>query len=241
MNSLKDIDHILPYVGDYQLPFPHPGSWALNEDSCKFLGTIVRTLKLKHVLEFGSGYSSSIVAFELEQKNNGFIESIDNSKYWSTQAACLASEFLLTHRIRFHVFPLCFRKHKSYASIFYKIDKHFYESKPLYDLVIVDAPHHDLARDGALYEMIDKVNVGALFFVDDSNAGHMQGTIKRWKQSFPRSISIREFNAIGNGITIIKKEQQANDEPVFNTLRCIEIWARAIRNYMRLKKMHVNE
>ncbi len=63
MYSLRAFDHILPHIGDYQLPFPHPGSWALNEDSCKGLGTIMRTLKVKHVLELGmftSGYYLSL-------------------------------------------------------------------------------------------------------------------------------------------------------------------------------------
>jgi len=69
----------------------------------------------------------------------------------------------------------------------------------------------------------------------------MQKTIKRWKKSFPESISIMEFNEIGNGVSIIKKVQNKVDEPVFTALKFMEGWIRALRNYVRLKTMNVHD
>jgi len=220
---------------EYKIPFPHPGGWSLDLEACKFLCALIHHCKLSCILEFGSGFSSSIMAYELEKHHVGTIDSIDNSNYWSAQAANLSLKYNLGHRIQFHVLKLTLKKKKYYGHIFYDINNNFFSKELKYDLVVVDAPHHDLGRDGAIYQTIDKLPVGSYFFVHDTNSDHMKATIQRWQEHYPTSISVMKFNDIGNGVSLIRKEQYSDHEPVFSIRHFTIGWIRTIRNYKRLK------
>jgi predicted O-methyltransferase YrrM len=226
---------------EYSLPFPHPGEWALALDTCKFLGTFIRLSKSEHILEFGSGYSSSLVAYELDKLNHGFLHSIDNSKYWSSKASQFVQQNQLSSRVFFHVFKLTLRIYQKHAYVFYNIDPHFYALQPSLDLVIIDGPHHDVSREGAIYEVFDKVKVGGYLFLDDCKAEHMKRSTARWNERFPKSIRIEKFLEIGNGIAIIKKLRNLSNEPLTIPGQFFFGWMRAIRNYLRIKKLGLNE
>jgi predicted O-methyltransferase YrrM len=226
---------------EYSLPFPHPGEWALALDSCEFLGSLLRLSKPEHILEFGSGYSSSLVAYELDKLNHGFLHSIDNSKYWSSKALQFVEQNKLSRRVAFHVFKLTLRTYKKYAYVFYNIDPQLYSLQPSIDLVIIDGPHHDVGREGAIYEVFDKLKVGGYLFLDDCRADHMKRGIERWRARFPKSIRIEKFLEIGNGIAIIKKLCNLSNEPLTIPGQFFFAWMRAIRNYLRIKKLRLNE
>jgi len=238
---MRDIENIALSFEDYVLQFPHPGDWALDQDSCKFLGKLLKFLKVENILELGSGYSSVIIANELQQANNGFLHSIDNSNNWSMKAKSFASETQLSHRISFHVFKLNLRVNSKIPYIFYDIDDDFLNLCPIYDFVVIDGPHHDVGRDGALYHIFPKVKIGGYFFVDDAGAEHMRGTIKRWMASFPTSITVRHFYEIGNGIAIIKKLHNTSTEPRHTLVHSFVLWVKALRNYMRLQVLKLND
>ena len=226
---------------NYVLPFPHPGGWALNLESCKFLGNFVSSLRVDNILEFGSGYSSTIIAHELTKAKTGFLYSIDNSTNWSMKAKHFAAQKHLSHKVDFHVFKLSLKFYPKIAYIFYDIDDRFYKVCSLYDLVVIDGPSHNIGRDGALYEIFSKVKVGGFFFVDDSRSDHMNSVIKKWSLSFPTSVSIRNFYEIGNGITIIKKIRDVHDEPHIAFRQSLTSWIKALRNYMRLRTLKLND
>jgi hypothetical protein len=238
---MLEIEDITISLQDYSLPFPHPGNWALNPDSCKFLGSLIDTLGVQSILELGSGYSSTIIAYELQKTNKGFLHSIDNSTNWSMKAKDFASKNQLSHKIAFHVFKLSLKVCPRIIYIFYDIADKLYTLCPIYDFVVIDGPHHDVGREGALYEIFSKVKVGGYFFVDDSRSDHMRATIEKWTLSFPTSITVRHFYEIGNGITIIKKICEANDEPYISPVQSFVSWIRALPNYMRLQMLKLND
>jgi hypothetical protein len=238
---MRDIEDIASSFGDYVLEFPHPGGWALNQESCKFLGKLIRSLRVVDILELGSGYSSAIIANELKKAHKGILHSIDNSNNWSMKARSFTSETQLSHLINFHVFKLNLRVNSKITYIFYHMDQEFLSLGSIYDFIVIDGPHHDVGRDGALYEFFPKLKVGGYFFVDDSRADYMRGTIETWALSFPASISIKHFHDIGNGITIIKKKGQSNNEPLISTIQSLRLWIKALRNYIRLHKLKLND
>lgn len=238
---MEDIEKITLSSCDYVLPFPHPGDWALNPQSCQLLGSLLRILRVENALEFGSGYSSSLIAYELERKHQGTLHSIDNSARWSKSAKNFAVKNHLSHRISFHVFQLSLKIYPKIAYVFYNIDNKLADLWPMYDFVVIDGPHHDVGRDGALYEIFSKLKVGGYFFVDDSRADHMRASIEKWAVSFPKSISITHLHGIGNGITIIKKTSQSNNEPLISAKQSLKLWIKALRNYIRLHRLKLND
>lgn len=224
----------------HKLPFPHPGGWALSPASCEFLIRLISYYKFENILEFGSGYSSSIIAHELEKNDNGFLYSIDNSSYWQVKAKKIAEEHKLAHRIQFYSSKLTLKVYRAYAYIWYDMKK-IKNISTLFDLIVIDAPRHEIGREGAIYAVFDMIKDGAILFLDDCKADHMRQTIKRWKERYPKSISVDSYHDIGNGIGIIKKECTIKEEPLMISKHLITGWIRGIRNWFRVRTLKLND
>jgi len=235
-----DIDAIKTTSNVLELPFQHPGEWALAMDSCRFLAAFIQKLRPDNVLEFGSGLSTIVVANELEKLKQGTIETIDNSKHWSRLAFNEASKFNLTHRINFSVFELGMRIYQKQSYISYKIPEAFYFPSKKYDLVIIDAPHQDVGRDGVLFESFIHTKIGGYLFCDDCN-NFMKHTLPRWQARFPQSIKTKLYEDVGNGIGIIHKVSERAAEPLFQWNQFVTGWMRSLRNYMRIGRLGLND
>ncbi len=57
----------------------HPGSWALDPASCRFLAGFVRALGARRIIEFGSGFSTLTMAREISSREDNYLLSIDDS------------------------------------------------------------------------------------------------------------------------------------------------------------------
>ena len=68
-----------------------------------------------------------------------------------------------------------------------------------YDHAVIDGPHHDVSRDGALPECFGRLRVGGWAIVDDCRSGHMQQTLRRWNQLFGPSIAWPSFPSLRHG------------------------------------------
>ena len=107
LRSAADMQDILRAAEDYQLTVTHPGGvWALPEDACKFVGSLVRHLRPKRVLEFGSGLSSTIIATELKRVPGAQLISVDHHRVFQAKARRLAEEHHVSDVIQFHRCPI---------------------------------------------------------------------------------------------------------------------------------------
>lgn len=177
----------------------------------------------------------------MEKSNCGRIHSIDDSAYWSGISYALAVQYRLISRINYFIFPLGIRIYKKEMCISYKVPESFYQISIQYDLVLIDAPHHDVGRDGCLFESFPHLRTGGYFICDDCNSRHMQKTLKRWQERFPQSLKIiNVYRDIGNGIGIIQKVEDCLNEPLFSSSRFVVQGLRALRNYWRVKKIGLN-
>lgn len=238
----REMSKLVALSGTYTIPFRFPGGWAMSEEACRFVGTFVRWARPRRVLEFGSGFSSLVIASELARHGGGKLDSIDNSVRWSTTAREMAREHDLLGWVEFHLFPLGLRIDRSDPYVFYRIQRAFYEGQSPYDLVIVDGPHHDVGRDGALPESFARLRVGGHVIMDDCKSDHMKHTLAKWKMLFGRSIVCIDSIEIGNGVGVIKK---LNDSPpdflALPRSHRIRDWVRTVRNLVRVIRLHLNK
>lgn len=220
----------------YALLCPSRGGWALTEEACRFVGAFVQWWRPSRVLEFGSGFSTLVVAAELTHGKHGALDSIDNSVYWSAAAREMACE-----RVEFHRFPLGLRSYRGFPCVFYRIPPAFYRLRAPYDLVIVDGPHHDVGRDGALPESLVRLRTGGYVLLDDCHSGHMQRTLAKWRTLFGPSITEAKVLDIGKGLGIIRK---LADAPLrlrsLSVARLVQEWLRAGRNLSRIGRLGLN-
>ena len=235
-----DISFIIQKSKSYEFPFPYPGKWALALDSCRFLAAMIHHLKPMNVIEFGSGYSSIIIADELMKNGSGILHSIDNSRIWSRRAKEEAEKYPCRAHALFFRFPLGLRLYGGQPAIGFRIPKEFYLEKPSYDLAFIDAPHVDVNRDGSLYEIASHMNSGSLVICDDCNAAYMKWTLDRWKERFQGLFSLQLIPEIGNGIGLLRIKNPSQSLPAFRFEQFIPALLRSLRNYYRIHRMGMN-
>ncbi len=101
------LQDIMDDAGEYDIPaFHNPGGRTLREDSCKFLGALIKKCQLKTVLEFGSGFSSIIIANEIKHSANHLLVSIENCQYYSRIAQQHLTKYGIKANVNFNTFPL---------------------------------------------------------------------------------------------------------------------------------------
>jgi predicted O-methyltransferase YrrM len=191
--------------------FKHPGNWSLHPATCKFLGYLIKTTQFKKIIEFGSGYSTLIMANEIKNLNDSIIISIENSPHYSFLSEKKLVKNNLIDKTLFYCFPLTFSKYNSRFLISYNIPTNISDLWPKFDFALIDAPSSLVGREAALYQLFPFLKEGAIIVLDDANRKDMESVyLKKWAFSFGNSIEIFYLPNIGNGLAIIIKKKNCD-------------------------------
>ena len=237
----RDLQDVVAGARTYPLPRPSPGGWAMHAETCRFLGAFVQWHRPRRTLEFGSGFSSAVIACELERQGQGYLNSIDNSPRWSAEAAEMVRACGALNRAGFHRFPLGLRVYGALPCVFYRIPAAFWDGQAPYDLAVVDGPHQDVGRDGALPECLPWLKAGGWVIVDDGRADHTQRTLQRWHRLLGPSFLASPVLDLGNGVVVLRKLGAAPARALAlpPSSRLVE-WLRAARNVWRIRRLGLN-
>lgn len=228
---------------DYDISgFSHPGRWALHVDSCKFLATLIRKYNLKNVLEFGSGFSSVMIANEIKHSADHLLVSIDDSQYYSQLAQQSLAENNIKANIKFYTFPIRPRIYYKKILLFYTIPQGFWSDFDRFDLVLIDGPHHDFGREASFYEVFHRLKTGGIAVIDDSNRRFQEMVYaKKWQQIFGNAIRMTLLKDIGSGLNVITKLQDTPMGCNFSRQEILTSSLRSARNFYRVltyKNLH---
>jgi predicted O-methyltransferase YrrM len=237
----RDLQEVVAGGRTYPLLRPSPGGWAMHAETCRFLGAFVQRLRPRRILEFGSGFSSAVIACELKRQGQGSLDSIDNSPRWSAAAAEMVRACGALERTAFHRFPLGLRVYRGFPCVFYRIPTAFWDGQAPYDLAVVDGPHQDVGRDGALPECLPWLSTGGWVILDDGGADHMQRTLRRWQRLLGSSFLASPVLELGNGVVVLRKLGPAPPRALAlpPSGRLVD-WLRAARNVWRLRRLGLN-
>lgn len=210
----------------------HPGSWAMDPSSCRFVAAFARALKARRVLEFGSGFSSLMLAREICQLEDNFLLSIDDAP----QYTALAKEAFETSdceaRVDFRTAGLRPRLYGPRLLLSYSLPKGLLEALGPFDLVLIDAPHDDYGREAIFYDAFPAVAPGGYLVFDDANRSRMEKRyLKAWDAAYGDAIDPIMLEGIGNGLCVIEKVDEAL--PSYRKKGALGASLRTIRNYAR--------
>ena len=215
--------------------FHHPAGWALHVDSCKFLATLIRKYHLKNVLEFGSGFSSLMIANEIKHSTDHRLVSIDNSQYYSQIAQQYLAKNNIKANIEFYTLPIRPRIYHKKILLFYAIPQGFWSNFDRFDLVLIDGPHHDFGREAGFYEAFYRLKIGGIAVIDDSNRRSMEMVYaKKWQQIFGNAIRMTLLKDIGLGLNVITKLQDTPMGSNFSKHEILLSSLRSARNFYRV-------
>jgi predicted O-methyltransferase YrrM len=166
--------------------------WAASPDFLVPLAEAIHTHKPQHIVELGSGTSTLISAYCLEQIGIGKITSLDHDATF----AQATRDLLITHGLT------------SWADVIHApLVEGWYTLPELQkiDLLIVDGPparHGEHSRYPALPRLINALNPNALIIVDDYMRHTEFESVQRWLTEF----NLQVVSAIPNekGLIILR-------------------------------------
>jgi predicted O-methyltransferase YrrM len=166
-------------------PLPPMRDMAISPD---FAATLVSTIlerRPKTILEFGSGTSTLLSSYCLEQIGSGKIISIDHEGQYAEQTR----ESLRNHGVDRYaeVIHAPLRELSLPTGKWKWYDTAFLESLPEIDLLVVDGPPawlQSLARYPALPVLRKHLSHSAIVLIDDADRPDEQEMVKRWLAEF---------------------------------------------------------
>jgi predicted O-methyltransferase YrrM len=186
-------------------PPPIRGPWSLWPDALQFLVSLVAALQPQHVLEFGSGLSTRVLAWACaESSPECGITSIDNDPDFSFGAAQALAGQELKSPVQFQVVPLAIRNCGGHDLPVYLLDHGAFASPLPPDLVVIDGPPEPLGgREGTLYQVLTLARPGTLVVLDDAARPHESAILARWRTGLGDAIELSLLTELTGGMAAI--------------------------------------
>lgn len=190
----------------FRHPLPTMGGWAITPDFAKAVTALIKEHKPKLVLELGSGVSTLVSAYSLQDGGQGRVVSFEHEK----QFAAISSASLLKHGMQ------------DSATVIYAPLKEIVQAGKTWlwydiaqlgtlehiDMVIVDGPPattQKLARYPALPVLYPLLSDDAVILVDDAFREDEQQMVKLWLQEFA-DFSMEELDLEKGGVILRRQK-----------------------------------
>lgn len=192
---------------DVQAPLPALTGWAVNPELAATLVALIRRHQPEVVLELGSGASTVIMGYAVEQNGCGRVISLDhNEHYGAATRRTLARHGLQAWADVRHA-PLTRIEHGETAWSWYDLDA--LEENLTIDMVFVDGPPHEtgtMARYPALPALYPYLSDEAIVVLDDAYRADERAMLNRWMEDYA-DFAV-EVQAHPNGTAILRRSAQ---------------------------------
>lgn len=198
------IDATLNDVSPVDLGWVQPpltdNDWRLAPDAVRFLSRLVRALRPKHVLEYGSGLSTRILAKECSALAIGTrITSFDHDPDFIVKREDIDYGNLVVE-----LAPIVARNFGGkHLACYWNINHHL-ASVPPVDLVLIDGPPECVGgREAALYQALEHAHPGTIALLDDAQRRVEQKAVSNWIDSLGGLIEVRTLPGFSKGMVAV--------------------------------------
>lgn len=213
--------------------FEYPGEWAMDPTSCRFLAAFTRALGARRVLEFGSGFSTLMMAREISVQEGNYLLSVDDSPRYTAQAREAFENSECPAKVEFRTAPLRPRFYGPRLLLSYDLPAGLLEALGPFDMVLIDAPHQDYGRESVLYDAFRAVLPGGYLIMDDANsAGVEKEYVRAWTAAYGGALDPVLLEGIGNGLCVIEKLEEG--APAYPLSGALKASVKTARNFARL-------
>lgn len=190
-----------------RIPLPKMGNWVISPDFALLLVQQAKTRRPGTIVELGSGVSTLVLSYALEQVGNGRIVSLDHEQRFVDQTRTLLDEHGLGGRVTLLHAPLQLVQIDGRGYRWYAQPPELPES---IDMLIVDGPPGELqklSRYPAMPRLISNLDRNALVIVDDARRRDERAMVKRWLRRYPE-FQVR-FEPLQKGAALLERAQGA--------------------------------
>jgi predicted O-methyltransferase YrrM len=186
-------------------PPPAADDWTLAPDALRFLTSLVRHLQPRHILEFGSGLSTKVLARAcFESGPSVGISSVDHDPEFGRRPGTASHDHPLRVRVRFQLAPVVARDCGAKLLPVYLLRPDRFASRCAVDLVLIDGPPITLGgREGVLYQVMDFARPGTLVLLDDAQRRSERSAVGHWVDTLEEAIEVRTPAGFTKGLAAI--------------------------------------
>jgi predicted O-methyltransferase YrrM len=184
---------------------PTPDGWSLAPDALRFVYSLVRATGPRHVVEFGSGVSTQVLAQACSELGSDCaITSIENDPRFRRIAERAVNEAGLGVPVRFPTAFLVAREAAGRMRPAYLIESEEVASSLPADVVLIDGPATFLGgRSGTLHQALRFSRSGTIVLLDDANRPEEVAAIEGWRRHYGEAIEIGLLPEFAKGMAAI--------------------------------------
>jgi predicted O-methyltransferase YrrM len=204
-------------------PPPTWDGWTLAPDTLGFLVRLVERLRPRHVLEFGTGLSTRVLARACSALTPpGRLSSVDHDPEFGRMAARASADRANGGRhVRCQVAPLVARDCGGKLLPTYLLRPERFASRKPVDLVVIDGPTGVLGgREGTLYQALEFARPGTVMLLDDAARSQERDTVARWRDNLGEAIDVALLPGFSRGLAAVVVE---------TVVRRRDLWAHRAR------------
>jgi predicted O-methyltransferase YrrM len=186
-------------------PPPRNDWWTLAPDALRLLVSLVTHVRPRHILEFGSGLSTRVLAWACaESQPSCRITSIDHDPEYSQIAQKELAACPLNCHVKFQIAPLVARTYRGKLLPTYHLRRRQFASQRPVDLVLIDGPVWPLGgREGTLYQILELTHPGTIVLLDDAGRKEEAGVLANWQAVLGDAIEVRLLPDFIKGLAAI--------------------------------------
>jgi hypothetical protein len=174
---------------------------AAPSDQLHLLPALVATLQPRHVLEFGSGVSTAVLARAATELGDCAVTSVDHDP----QLIAATSELIEAgHSVSLQHAPLVARVHAGRLGPSYLVDSSLFASSCPADLVLVDGPPQVLGgRATMLPVALDYAQCGSIVLFSDADEDGERDALSSWEQMLGAAVEVHRPAGFARGLAAV--------------------------------------
>jgi predicted O-methyltransferase YrrM len=184
---------------------PRMRGWAVSPDFAQVVCTLIKEHKPKLVLELGSGASTLVAGYSLEEVGQGRIISLDHDQRYATLSSSAIRQHHLQDTAAVVYAPLKEVVLGEKSWLWYDLEQ-VQHVEPI-DMLIIDGPPgitQKLARYPALPILFRLLSNDAVILLDDAFRRDEKETVKRWLREFA-DFSLEELD-LEKGAVVMRRQ-----------------------------------
>lgn len=170
---------------DFRAPLPSLTGWAISPELAATLVTLIRTHEPDVILELGSGTSTIVMGYAVEQKGRGQVLSLDHSRQYGAQTERQLAAHALQDWTEVRHAPLKPFEQQGTTWSWYDLDA--IEDDLTIDMIVIDGPPYEtgtMARYPAVPALYDHLSEDAIIVLDDAYRDEERAMLNCWREVY---------------------------------------------------------
>jgi len=180
---------------------PADDGWACAPELLRLLHALVVTLQPRHVLEFGSGVSTAVLAHAAAEVGECAVTSVDNDSRFVTETSLLLDRGA---PVSLQLAPIVARVHAGRLGASYLVDPSLFASSRPADLILVDGPPQVLGgRATMLPAALEYAQCGSIVLFDDADRDGERDALASWERILGAAVEIHRPDGFTRGLAAL--------------------------------------